>query len=213
MSTHITIFGATSGIGQCAVDEALRRDHTVRAFARSAGDMASRPGLEPYPGDALDPASVAGALKGTDAVIYALGIKESVSMLWKEVTLFSKTTRILLDAMQTAGVTRLVAVTGFGAGRSREAMSSLEIFGHKAILGKPYADKDRQETLIMDSPLDWTIARPVILTKSTRTGSYNVLREPKAWRNGLISRADTACYLIDAVENGLDIRADVVLAR
>ena len=91
MSQHITILGATSGIGQCAVDEALRRDHTVRAFARSAGDMASRPGLEPFPGDALDPANVADALKGTDAVIYALGIKESVSMLWKEVTLFSET--------------------------------------------------------------------------------------------------------------------------
>lgn len=213
MSQHITILGATSGIGQCAVDEALRRDHTVRAFARSAGDMTARPGLEPFPGDALDPAIVAEALKGTDAVIYALGIKESVSMLWKEVTLFSETTRILLDAMQTAGVSRLVAVTGFGAGRSRAAMSSFESLGHKAILGRPYADKDRQEALIMDSPLDWTIARPVILTKGARTGTCKVLREPKAWRNGLISRADTACYLIDAIEDGLDIRGDVVLAR
>jgi putative NADH-flavin reductase len=213
MSMHITIFGATSGIGQCAVDEALRRGHTVRAFARSAGDMPPRPALEPFPGDALDPAKVADALRGTDAVIYALGIKESVSMLWKEVTLFSQTTRILLDAMQATGVSRLVAVTGFGAGRSRSAMSSLESLGHKAILGKPYADKDRQEAMIMDSPLDWTIARPVILTKGARTGTCKVLREPKAWRNGLISRADTACYLIDAIEQGLDIRGDVVLAR
>ncbi|QFT79412.1 hypothetical protein FIU89_02225 [Roseovarius sp. THAF27] len=213
MSQHITIFGATSGIGQCAVEEALRRDHTVRAFARSAGDMTARPGLEPFPGDALDPGNVAEALRGTDAVIYALGIKESVSMLWKEVTLFSKTTRILLDAMQTADVSRLVAVTGFGAGRSRSAMSSVESLAHKAILGRPYADKDRQEALIMDSPLDWTIARPVLLTNGTRTGSYQVLRDPKAWRNGLISRADTACYLIDAIEQGLDIRGDVVLAR
>lgn len=90
MSQHITIFGATSGIGQCAVEEALRRDHTVRAFARSAGDMTARPGLEPFPGDALDPGNVAEALRGTDAVIYALGIKESVSMLWKEVTLFRR---------------------------------------------------------------------------------------------------------------------------
>ena len=213
MNTHITVFGATSGIGKCAVEEALRRDHTVRAFARSAGDMAPAPGLEPFPGDALDPATVAEALDGSDAVVYALGIKESVSMLWKEVTLFSETTRILLDAMQNAGVSRLVAVTGFGAGRSRAAMSSIESLGHKAILGRPYADKDRQEALIMDSPLDWTIARPVILTNGARTGTCKVLREPKAWRNGLISRADTACYLIDAIEQGLDIRGDVVLTR
>ncbi|WP_261391472.1 NAD(P)-dependent oxidoreductase [Roseovarius atlanticus] len=137
MSTHITIFGATSGIGQCAVEEALRRNHTARAFARSAGDMTARPGLEPFPGDARDPANVAEALRGTDAVIYALGIKESVSMLWKEVTLFSKTTRILLDAMQTAGVSRLVAVTGFGAGRSRSAMSSVESLGTRPSWAAP----------------------------------------------------------------------------
>jgi len=213
MSTHITIFGATSGIGQCAVDEALRRGHTVRAFARSAGDMAPRPGLEPFPGDALDPANVADALRGTDAVIYALGVPKNASVLWKTVTLFSESTRILLEEMQKAGVTRLIAVTGFGAGRSRSAMSSLESIGHNAVLGKPYADKDRQEAMIMASPLDWTIARPVILTNGARTGTCKVLREPKAWRNGLISRADTACYLIDAIEQGLDIRGDVVLAR
>ncbi len=213
MTRHIAILGATSGIGRCAMEEALRRGHTVRAIARSAGDLAPQPGLEPCAADALDPAQMADALTGCDAVIYALGIKESVSMLWKEVTLFSASTRILLDAMQTAGISRLVAVTGFGAGRSRAAMSSLESLGHKAILGRPYADKDRQEALIMDSALDWTIARPVILTNSARTGQYRVLREASAWRNGLISRSDTACYLLDAIEDGLDIRADVVLCR
>lgn len=49
MSTHMTIFGATSGIGQCAVEEALRRDHTVRAFARSAGDMPPLRGWSRFP--------------------------------------------------------------------------------------------------------------------------------------------------------------------
>ena len=54
--------------------------------------------------------------------------------------------------------------------RSRSAMSSIERLGHRTILGKPYADKDRQEALITDSDLDWTIVRPVILTKRPRPG-------------------------------------------
>ncbi|MFN3207860.1 MAG: NAD(P)-dependent oxidoreductase [Roseovarius sp.] len=213
MTKHITILGATSGIGKSAVEEALHRGHTVRAVARSAAGMDPQPRLEPVPADARDPDQVAQALDGTDAVIYALGIKESVSMLWTEVTLFSESTRILLAAMRTADVSRLVAVTGFGAGRSRAAMSTVERLGHKAILGRPYADKDRQEALITDSALDWTIVRPVILTNSPRTGRYRVLRDPSSWRNGLISRSDTACYLLDAVEQGLDISADVVVTR
>ena len=213
MTKPILIMGATSGIGRCALDEAVRRGLPVRAFARSADSLDATDLVEPFKGDATSAEDVARALSGSQAVVYALGITERLAMLWEEETLFSETTRVLLEAMATSDVSRLVVVTGFGAGRSKTAMSWVERTGHRAILGKPYADKDRQEDLIMASATDWTIARPVILTKGARTDAYRVLRDPKTWRNGLISRASVAHYLIDAVEQGLDVKADVVLAR
>ncbi|MEM6826225.1 MAG: NAD(P)H-binding protein [Pseudomonadota bacterium] len=213
MSHPILILGATSGIGAAAVDEAVRRGLSVRAFARGAGRLEASDLIEPFAGDALSPNDVAEALSGTRAVIYALGIKERLSMLWQEETLFSESTATLTKAMNDTDTKRLVVVTGFGAGRSKSAMSSLERLGHRAILGKPYADKDRQEALILESDLDWTIVRPVILTNGSASGAPKVLREPSTWRNGLISRAAVATYLIDAVENDLDVRSDVVLAR
>ncbi len=213
MTKPILIMGATSGIGRCALDEAVRRGLPVRAFARSADSLDATDLVEPFKGDATSAEDVARALSGAQAVVYALGITERLAMLWDEETLFSETTRVLLEAMATSDVSRLVVVTGFGAGRSKSAMSWVEKTGHRAILGKPYADKDRQEDLIMASAADWTIARPVILTKGARTETYRVLRDPKTWRNGLISRASVAHYLIDAVEQGLDFKADVVLTR
>jgi len=213
MTDRVLIMGATSGIGAAAVDEALKRGFIVRAFARGAGNMTVRDGLEPHAGDATNPDDVRAALDGVTAVIYALGIRERLAMLWEEETLFSETTRVLIDAMQDAGVRRVIAVTGFGAGRSKDALSSLEKLGFNAVFRKPYADKDRQEEMLMASGLDWTIARPVILTNGARTGTAKVLREPAGWRNGLISRKDVAVYLVDAVEKGLDVRGDVVLAR
>jgi putative NADH-flavin reductase len=209
----IVILGATSGIGACAVEEALRQGLSVRGFARSAEKMAKRDGLEPVAGDARDPDDLARAVQGARAVIYALGIKERPAMLWEQESLFSQSTEVLVDVMATAGVTRLVAVTGFGAGRSRAAMSSVEKLGHGLILGRVYADKSRQEELIMNSTLDWTIARPVILTKGARTGRYRVLGQPADWRNGLISRSDVAEYLVRSVVEGLNIHEDIVLAR
>lgn len=209
----IVVLGATSGIGACAVEEALRRGLFVRGFARSAEKMAKRDGLEPVAGDARNPDDLARAVQGARAVIYALGIKERPAMLWEQESLFSQSTEALTDVMATAGVTRLVAVTGFGAGRSGAAMSSVEKFGHGLILGRVYADKSRQEELIENSSLDWTIARPVILTKGPRTGKYRVLVQPADWRNGLISRSDVAEYLVHCVIEGLNIREDVVLAR
>lgn len=213
MTRHILIFGATSGIGRFTMEEALSRGHVVRAFGRSANTLEPTSNLEPFAGDALEPEDVARALEGVDVVISVLGIKESIAMLWQEVTLFSKSTEILIKAMQDNGMKRLIVVTGFGAGRSRAAMSALEKLGHRAILGKPYADKDRQEEMLVASDLDWTIVRPVILTNSAKSRGFKVLRDEGKWRNGLISRRDVAHYLIDASESDLDVRADVVLAR
>jgi uncharacterized protein YbjT (DUF2867 family) len=92
-------------------------------------------------------------------------------------------------------------------------MSTLERMGHTAILGRAYADKAVQEEMIKASDLDWTIARPGILTNNRRTGVYKVLTEPSTWRNGLISRADVADFLIKALEEGTHIREAPVLVR
>ena len=213
MTAPILIMGATSGIGACTLAEATARQLPVRAFARGADKIAATDLVTPFAGDARDANEVTAALQGVKAVIYALGIKERLAMLWEEETLFSDTTRVLLDAMGKTGVQRLVAVTGFGAGRSRAAMSRIEALGHRMVLGKPYADKDRQEALILQSDVNWTIARPVILTNGAKSGRIRVLTDPAQWRNGLVSRADVASYLVDAVEQDLNPRADVVLAR
>lgn len=209
----ILVVGATSGIGKLSMQAALERGHHVRAFARSADTLEEHASLDRKAGDALNSDDMARAVEGVDAVIVALGIRERLAMLWEEETLFSRSTEVLLSAMETANVRRLVVVTGFGAGRSRSAMSSLEKLGHGAILGRVYEDKSRQEEMVIASSLDWTIARPVILTNRPASGQIKVLDDPKSWRNGLVSRADVATYLVDAVEQNLDVRKDVVLAR
>ena len=122
--SRIVIFGASNGIGRAAVDEALERGHQVRAFARSAAAIdVEHERLECMPGDALDPSNVRRALEDVDVVVQALGVDLGPRMFTGPVTLFSEATRTLLNAMHGAGVERLVAVTGFGAGtRDRKSV-------------------------------------------------------------------------------------------
>ena len=207
MEKPLLIIGATSGIGKLTMEEALQRGLPVRAFARSADKGPEAPSLERFPGAALNAADVSAALAGVGGVIVALGIRERLAMLWEEETLFSRSTEILLEELHKAQVGRLIVVTGVGAGRSRAAMSSIER------LGRAYADKPRQEAVIEQSSLDWTIARPVILTNRPASGRFKVLEEPSTWRNGLIARADVARYLVDAYQQDLHVKQDVVLAR
>jgi putative NADH-flavin reductase len=154
---RLLILGASGRVGRHVEDEALRRGHTVTALVRTPaklGDVAGR--ITIIRGDALDRGNVNAAVQGQDAIIYALGAGNV-----RHTTLFSASTRILLEAMKLARVRRLLCVTGVGAGDSKGHGG----FFYDRILFPLftkgiYADKDRQEALIRDSGTDWTIVRP-----------------------------------------------------
>jgi hypothetical protein len=57
--------------------------------------------------------------KTSDVVIQTLGVDISSRAIFERTTLFSRSTRIVVDAMKAAGVKQLIAVTGLGAGDSR----------------------------------------------------------------------------------------------
>jgi putative NADH-flavin reductase len=113
--------------------------------------------------------------------------------------------------MQAQGVKRLISVTGFGAGDSRASINCLQLLPFRFFFGRAYDDKDVQERLIKNSALDWTIARPGLLTNGSRTGRYKVLKAPSQWRNGNISRADVADFLVRQIEDRAHVRETPVL--
>jgi putative NADH-flavin reductase len=198
----ILIIGASRGIGLETVRQALDQGYEVRAFARSASEIPiTHAELRKVNGDALKAEDVAAAVKGADAVIQSLGAKASLGLVTSQTQLFSGATRILIQAMESAGVRRLICVTGFGAGDSREHMSLLLRLPFELLLGRVYADKAVQEAMIRRSALSWVIARPGILTNGPRTGRYKILDEPAEWRNGTISRADVADFLVKQIQD------------
>ena len=129
------------------------------------------------------------------------------------VTLFSDATNMLVPAMEKAGVRRLLAVTGFGTGDSRDAIGLLQRVPFRLVFGRAYDDKDAQEMRIRKSGLDWTFVRPGVLTPGSATGRYKVLTEPSSWRNGLISRADVAHFIVGQIDRPAYERKAVVLIR
>ncbi len=211
---HILVIGASHGIGLEVVRYALARGHSVRAFARGAQSIQiDHPNLEKRTGDATRSDDVKAALEHVEAVVLTLGVPKKLSSLMRPIHLFSEATDVLIAEMQDAGVRRLLAVTGFGTGDSYARVSSAERIAFQAIMGRAYADKDRQERMICESDLDWTVARPGVLTSNRATHRYQALTEPSTWRNGVISRADVAHFLVHAAEDGTYIREAPVLVR
>ena len=182
----------------------------MRTLARSANAIAvSNPSLEKMRGDALKAEDVEAALVGGDVVIQTLGV--GLGDLFRPVNLFSDATRVLIAAMRSQGIKRLICVTGFGAGDSRASISCLQRLPFQIVFGRAYDDKSLQEKLIKESELDYTIVRPGVLTSGPRTGRYRVLVDPSQWRNGIIARADVAEFLVRQIGDQTYIRETPVL--
>jgi len=206
---NILIVGATRGIGRQLLEQALTSGHAVTALVRNPQRLATQhERLRVVKGDILDSDSVALAMAGQDAVCCTIGVK----VPWIRVTVFSEGTKNLLQAMKKTGVKRLICVTGIGAGDSKGHGGFLYDCIFYPLLLKPvYADKDRQESLIKASDVDWTIVRPGFLTNGPLTKNYRKLTNMTGVTAGRISRADVAHFFLKELESKQYLRQTPLL--
>ena len=202
------MLGGTRGVGRALVGHLTESGHLVTVLARDPVRMGMvSDALTVEEGDARDPAAVRNLAENQDAVCSCLGVRLGRGI----VTLFSESIAQLLEAVKGRD-TRLLAITGVGAGDSR---------GHGGffydriilplVLKRIYEDKDRQERLLRASEANWTIIRPGVLTNGARTGEYRVLTELVGVTLGHISREDVAHFMRSELERPLHEREIVNL--
>lgn len=193
--SKILVLGATGGTGRSVVTQALARGHDVTALVRSLEKASGLKGAKLIVGDARDETALRQALKGRNAVVSALGTPASP---FREVTFLSTATRALVGAMKAEQVSRLVCITGLGAGDSVGHGGFLfdkVIF--PLLLRKVYADKNRQEAILRDSGLDWTLVRPTILNDKPGRGAIRALTDLSSFHGGTIAREDVARFVLE----------------
>lgn len=197
-STKLLVLGTTGGTGRLIVSRAVAEGYEVTALVRSPEKGADIKGIKLAIGDARDETALRQALNGQDAVISSLGTPPSP---FKEVTLLSTATRALVEAMKAEGVSRLVAITGIGAGDSAGhggfAFDKLIL---PLLLRNVYADKNRQEAVIRESGLDWTLVRPSVLNDRPGKGALRALEDLSSFHGGTIARSDVASFVVDELE-------------
>jgi putative NADH-flavin reductase len=190
----IIIFGATGNTGIKLVEQALAQGHNVTAFARNPAKMSvQHPNLTVAKGDVLDAAAVERALPGHEAVFSTLGAPGS-----DKSNVRSQGTRNIIAAMQKHNVRRFICMTTIGMGDSKSQLPPLFKFVLVPFfLKEAFADSERQEQLIRQSGLDWTIVRPGGLTDGERTGSYrHGFGKGDKGLKFRVSRADVADFML-----------------
>jgi putative NADH-flavin reductase len=190
----IAIIGATRGIGLAMVQASLADGHEVTALVRPSSQMPiNHAHLRIVTGDAIDPDAIAEVVDGQDVVCDCLG----TANVTKKITMFSRCAENLAKALKPEQL--LIAVTGMGTGDSRGHGSF--VYDHvmlPLVLRRIYADKDRQERIIMSNLTRWIIIRPGFLNNGPRTGRYRALTDSdlEGIHGGRISRADVADFML-----------------
>jgi putative NADH-flavin reductase len=194
----IVVFGSTGMIGSRIVTELEQRGHEVIGASRASGT------------DVTDPASVAAAVTGADAVVSAVAAR-GVDYTLRDVA------RSLVDGLRRAGVTRLVVVGG---------AATLEVAPGVRLLDTPdFPDEYKAEAgqgadalafYQSISDLDWTYVSPAaFIHPGERTGRYRLGTDQLLVDengNSEISAEDYAIAIADLLEQGAHPRSRVGVA-
>jgi uncharacterized protein YbjT (DUF2867 family) len=200
----ITVLGANGKTGVEVVRQVLEAGHTVHAVVRRAESLPPRTGLEVFVGDVTDPAVIAKASQGTDAIVSALGSLKT--------PLMTPAVRAVVDASESTGVKRFVLMSAYVVlrDRLRPGLKLASRLGMKMAI----EDKTASEALLRGSGLNWTIA--YVSTLTDRPGTGRVREVPPSERLGMrhrITRADSATWMLKSVCLEEYFGSEVVLAQ
>ena len=196
----ILIIGATGGTGKKLVEQALEQQHEVTVLVRNPAKLTMRhPNLKLVKGDVLKPESLPPAFKEQEAVLSALGHKKWII----KSSILSKGTGNTIDEMRQQGIERFICITSLGVNDSRFKLGLYyTFFVIPFILLFYFLDKEKQERLIKESNLKWTIIRPGQLTNAKRKGRYKHGEKLGSYLlTKMISRADVAHFMLEQIKN------------
>ena len=197
----LVVFGASGQCGTHLVRLAAAAGHAVTAVVRASTAFTAPDGVRVTQGDVLDPAFVARAVLGHDAVASCLGMRYRHPWARRDSPddFTPRATQHLVSAMQAQGLKRLAVISAAGVGDSRPALNwPMRVLLATSNVGVAYAGLERTEDVLRESALDWVAVRPTTLTQGPREDRVVVTARYRAWDR--IAREDVAAFLLRQLE-------------
>ncbi|MCC7209161.1 MAG: SDR family oxidoreductase [Anaerolineae bacterium] len=201
----LVVFGASGRTGIPLVQQALDAGHQVVAFVRTPSKLPiQHERLSVVVGDVMNASDVARAITpGVDAVASVLSpVKGSPK------NLLPVAVDNILQAMNNAGVRRLIYMTGAGVdmpGDQPKLINHVIKFALKTMAGDVLESSIAAIEKVRNSNLDWTIVRAPMLTNGPRTGQHRV-GMVGVNTGPRLSRADAADFILKQLSDSAHLR-------
>ncbi len=201
----IFLTGASGFLGDYVIKQLLKEKHTIRALTLLPGELEHIKGIEAVQGDITLPGSLAGKLKGCDAVIHLAGAVGYGQTFKNCINVNVNGTRNLAAEAVSSGIRRFIHCSSVSVyGRVHE-VKLYENSPYRKI-NDPYGDtKIEAEKVLIDmgNSLDLTIFRPTViygrgdmaflhpLAEKIRAGKFKIIGSGEC-RLTLIHASDVA---------------------
>lgn len=213
----ILLLGATGRTGRHVIEEALKRGHEISAIARDPENLKDF-NVDITQGTPYNYETVEKAINGCDAVINTLNVSRKSDNPWAPLRspkdLISKSASNAIEAMEKQDIKRFVAMSTIGAGRSWKASPGiLKFFVSISNLKHAFRDHGRQEEMLENSAMDYTICRgPMLSAKNNDTGAV-ATPEGKKPASTVLSRNSAAEFFLKIIENNEHIRETISVSN
>ncbi|MBI5258050.1 MAG: NAD(P)-dependent oxidoreductase [Burkholderiales bacterium] len=216
---NIALIGGTGFVGSALLEELLQRGHRVTALARTPGKLAARHHLRVVPADVQDPAQVAQAVEGHDAVLSAFNPGWQDERLYER---FLAGSRAIAAGVQRARVPRLVVIGGAGSlyvAPGVQLVDTPAFLDHVPpnIVPGAQAARDALNELRALPDLNWTlVSPPALLQPGARSGQYRLGQDALLMdgdRPAAISVPDLAVAVVDELETPRHLRQRFTVAH
>lgn len=204
---NLLVFGASGPTGRLVLDQARAAGHALTAFARDPARVPAA-GVRVAVGDATDPAAVAAAMPGHDAVLCTLGVRNTA----RSGRLMERSLSAIAAAMERTGTRRLVVLSALGVGATRAQAPWLPRLMYALLLREIFADKEAGELVVCAGPLDWTIVYPPLLTDGPPSADYRAGERLALAGFPRISRASVAHFMLAALGSARWVRRRVIVS-
>jgi uncharacterized protein YbjT (DUF2867 family) len=189
----IIVFGATGGVGQHVVKQALEKGIEVTAFVRTPSKIEfAHDLLQIVQGDAFNKQEVVAAIAGHDAVVSCLGSSQGM----KKTTELEEMTKNIVDGMQVHRINRIVYTASAGINKEIPGISGKLVM---RMLKNPLADHRNAVEYIQAHGLNFTIVRPMGLTNDALSGKYKESEMGIPEKSRTIPRSDVAHFIVKAL--------------
>ncbi len=199
----ITVFGAAGAIGRQVVKQALQKGYQVRAIISAHHNLSFNDNnVEILKGVITDYNFVENAIKGSDAVINAIGVPRDIKA--KNIQSLAGT-KNMIKAMQSLGVTRYITwSTPQVPFKGDKGMIPIVGAIARGILGIIYKE-GREQILgiakaVKESTLNWTMPRIIKLTEGPLTKQVGVMFSGDKM-GSKISREDVAWFMVEQISS------------